>query len=235
MKKLVLALIFAFSSPGIFAQSYTFIDVIPKISGPSSGEMLEAKFKVKNSGNTSKSVAIRKIIIDTIPGSSVSFCWGIHCYGDQMYDCFNDPIVMAPGDIDSSFVGSYNPRDTPGSSHVRYLFYDVNNPNDSASVLIEYDAIITGIEKLHTGEMLSPAFPNPANSIVNIKYLFNKEYKNRSLKIYNVLGTLLKEIPLNEKEGSAKIPVNEMETGIYFYSLVADGKTLATQKLLVRH
>ena len=59
--------------------------------------------------------------------------------------------------------------------------------------------------------------------------------KNRvidyELFVYTMLGSVVKEIELNEKQGVLTIPTQELNSGVYFYSLSIDGE-LQSGKLI---
>ena len=54
------------------------------------------------------------------------------------------------------------------------------------------------------------------------------------ITIYNVLGLVVKEIDLDKDDRSVKISLRELNSGLYMYQLLVDGKPVATKKLMVR-
>lgn len=80
---------------------------------------------------------------------------------------------------------------------------------------------------------ISNPFPNPANSIVSMKYDINEFSEKGEIVFYDMLGKSVKEITLSDKKGTAKINVDDLNSGIYFYSFLVDGKAISTKKLVV--
>ncbi len=80
------------------------------------------------------------------------------------------------------------------------------------------------------------ASPIPASSYTNIRYSIPVQYRNANIVIRNPLGTVVAKynVPTG-KNGKVNVNVAGFNSGMYFYSIVADGKTLSTKKLIVKH
>jgi hypothetical protein len=80
------------------------------------------------------------------------------------------------------------------------------------------------------------AFPNPATEFLNIAVQSNNE-KNSVLKLYDSNGRLMSSpitIENNWNENITKIPVNNLPTGFYFYTLSIDNKVVFRDKLIIQ-
>jgi hypothetical protein len=119
--------------------------------------------------------------------------------------------------------------------------YIIGSSLDS-SLIIKY-GLLTNIfqtnETINISYKLYQNFPNPFNPTTNIKYeiLINKEGKGVvSLKIFDVLGKEIATL-VNEKQSPGiyemKFDGLNLPSGIYFYSLIADGTRVDTKKLLL--
>ncbi|MGB3947186.1 MAG: M14 family zinc carboxypeptidase [Bacteroidia bacterium] len=89
-----------------------------------------------------------------------------------------------------------------------------------------------GIEAQKQSPILLQNIPNPATNQTTIYYSLN-ELKNPELKIYNVLGKLIKTELLTDKSTNTTIDLNAFENGTYFYQLSADGYRSSTKKMVV--
>jgi hypothetical protein len=115
--------------------------------------------------------------------------------------------------------------DTPKTSNV-------SNPKASNAEYIEPGERLFYSENLQ----ITNVFPNPANEYAFFDYNFTGGYNTVKIALYNVLGSPTNVVAILDKnERKARLYVKELNSGIYFYQLIADGKTLATKKLLVRH
>ncbi len=80
----------------------------------------------------------------------------------------------------------------------------------------------------------SVLYPNPAQEYVQLDYHANGVQDLR-LVFFNLLGQAVKEVNLDPKERSHRLPVRDLNNGMYLYQLWADGRSLATKKLIIRH
>ncbi len=79
------------------------------------------------------------------------------------------------------------------------------------------------------------AYPNPANDYTEIDYQISGVVGNAKISLFNVIGNNVAEYELDKNDRQLRIPTREMPTGVYFYRLLLEGKTVATKKLLIRH
>lgn len=92
-------------------------------------------------------------------------------------------------------------------------------------------AIPTG---LTTNTQLNDAvtiYPNPATTLVNIAY--NEEAANGKVIITDMLGALVQEVSLPANSNKAEVSTSKLNSGIYFYTVIAGNKKSATQKLVI--
>jgi hypothetical protein len=85
---------------------------------------------------------------------------------------------------------------------------------------------------------ISSIYPNPASSYASIDYnLSNQKDQKDQAKIIlcNVLGNVVGEYPLVKDAKRLYISTQELSSGVYFYTLSVEGKSLITKKLIIRH
>jgi len=89
---------------------------------------------------------------------------------------------------------------------------------------------------LYQGDRIfvSHLYPNPAAEFALVDYQFSGSNQEVKIAIYNVLGLVVKEVELDKEDRSAKISLKELNSGLYMYQLLVDGKPVATKKLMVR-
>lgn len=77
--------------------------------------------------------------------------------------------------------------------------------------------------------------PNPFSYNTNITYTLPESSKSAYLNISDASGVLLKQIslPTSQGKGSYQLDAQSMMSGIYFYSLVVDGKRAVTKKMML--
>lgn len=75
-------------------------------------------------------------------------------------------------------------------------------------------------------------YPNPVTDYFYFEY--NATYtKNAKLQVYNTLGKVVITKELNDKQGTEKIYVSDLEKGMYFCSLLVDDNRVITKKIIV--
>jgi len=244
MKKFLL--IVYFLSIGAFvgySQSLVLIDSVAgqlandatllKSGTTGTGEIVQ-HIAIKNITASSLDVKAKKSYINVLPGTVNVFCWGI-CVGPNVFDSL-DPIAIGPGATNFlDFSGHYDPFTVSGISTIRYTFYIDGNKDDSVCFNVSYAAYPLGLDDLSPKPALSNAFPNPANSNININYITPSGSKENSVIIRNVLGEVVKQKLITDISGKITFTVNDLSDGIYFYSLVANGEITITKKMVIKH
>lgn len=92
-------------------------------------------------------------------------------------------------------------------------------------------------DKLFDNDKISVSniYPNPADDAAWIKYNISSQVNEVKITFYNVLGSEIKEEILDKDANIKSISTKDWGNGIYLYQLSADGRSLVTKKLLVRH
>ena len=76
--------------------------------------------------------------------------------------------------------------------------------------------------------------PNPFTENTEVKYTLSNEANEAYLYIYNLQGTQIDKIILNERgERAITIEGNTLQAGIYLYSLIADGQVIDTKQMIL--
>lgn len=245
MKKILLSVLaLTFSAGLVFSQSLSLWDLEgnPVANGETRTfthyefNEISAPMHVKNEDTRALDVMAKKTEISIQDGAVCTFCW-IGCYPPSTF-VSPDPATIAGGDLFVDFHGALQPTDWSvgvpvGESDVLFTFYVDGNPNDSVSFIAHFERT-TGLDQMTKDQIrFSDAYPNPSSQVANVNYELPSGVNNAQIAVYNLLGTKVQEINLNDKQGTAVIPVNELGNGIYFYSIVANNEVVATKKLIV--
>jgi subtilisin family serine protease len=90
-----------------------------------------------------------------------------------------------------------------------------------------------GIDELN-GNLSAEIFPNPTNGNLFVNYDFSKEkYTNAFIVIRNSIGELIYNRQLENNSGDLEISLENIRTGMYFFSISIDGKSSLSKKLAV--
>jgi hypothetical protein len=205
-------------------------DSYVNVTGLPSDDELVVEMNVTNNTADPIPVMLKKVEISMVPGTASLFCWGL---------CFSPTVFVSPDPItingnatnETDFSGHYLPSGMSGMSVIRYVFYDERNPNDSVCFNTNFQAYPLGIGNAGSNAALS-AYPNPASAKVTVDF---SVAGNATAKVVlrNILGETVNEIAATA--GKVTFDVSQLNAGIYFYSLVVNGESVATKKLVVRH
>jgi len=197
---------------------------------------LITEFYVTNTDVASHTYKCRRTILTIDPTDSTRFCWGGLCY-NWPTNLSSQNLTVAPGDTldfsDLGFHAEFLSKLSTITRTVHYQFYDIANPDDSTGVTIRYNSTLGVDEMNKIGGSISNAYPNPTNMSVSMKYDINEFSNNGTIVFYDILGKAVKTVALNDKKGTAKINVDDLNSGIYFYSFLVDGKAISTKKLVI--
>ncbi len=205
------------------------------VHGLNDAALIEAPVYVTNNSLTDTLwLKVRKFIVDTLPGTTNTFCFGL-CYGATVYNS-PSPLVIPPNTTlyGNAFNGEYTPYGHDGTTTVRYRVYNVNN-SDTSSFTVNYSASANGIDENQSNWVSLHAYPNPANATVAIEFQLKDGRNNANLQIQNILGEVVKGVSLQESNGKRTIQVADLSNGVYFYTLKVDNHTLYSKKLIIRH
>ena len=235
MNKTLLLIFALFAlSFSLAAQNFSLTYPATFYSGPPT-QLLEAPITVTNTSGVNLNLLVSRKTNNLAAGHDSYFCWSINCYSPST-SISTDTLALAPGAEDHSFKGYLSPSlGTTGTSVVEYCVFDYNTPTDSICVTFTYllDSALS-VGDLHADKVFSMPYPNPSSKYVMFSYDIEKN-TNGVIQIHNVLGSLVKEVKLSEKRAITVVPVSELKAGVYFSSLIADGKKLVTRRVIVSH
>ncbi|MBW6484487.1 MAG: T9SS type A sorting domain-containing protein [Vicingaceae bacterium] len=81
--------------------------------------------------------------------------------------------------------------------------------------------------------ILQQNLPNPFAESTQINYVLPDDVMNAKMLFYDMNGRIINEVTINERgNGTLTVYGENLEKGIYTYSLIADGKLIATKKMV---
>lgn len=245
MKRNLLIIMAMFLGTALFAQDLQLVDPTPLVTGdPELAEdnTIAVHWDVTNAGAETYNVRCRREVISLVDGARERFCWGPLCYdwGTEMSLGNGASLVtIESGASNSTFVGDYQHQGNPGTSVIRYCFYD----NTDASVETCYEVTYcvdadaqncaVSVEQISGFESQVQISPNPLNRQGTIQYTLPAGSQNGKLIIYNMVGEVMSETLLSKNEGSTVMDATALANGVYFYALVVNDQVLSTKKLVV--
>ena len=192
---------------------------------------------VKNIHTSDIITQLRQRVLNRIPGAAYSFCYG-NCYED------NQEAVMTSGSAvtipagtlsDEICLMDYDPNGNAGTTYVRYTFFNSDNIEDTACVVIKYDDSQVSIAKYENRSLKMNVYPNPCDATASIRIQGVEPMQKPMLRVCNLLGNVVYETELPAENNTVKIDVSQWNSGIYFYSVWEGDRNNGTQKMIVAH
>ena len=112
----------------------------------------------------------------------------------------------------------------------------VENGNSQVNPDVNYAPATTGMNELsvgHAAEVLSQNDPNPFSSDTTIGYSLPDGTVNAAIYIYDMQGKQVKRLDIDSNATSVTLHGYDLQAGMYIYSLIADGKELASKKMIL--
>ena len=192
---------------------------------------------IKNNTEGVLRIGVIRLNIDTVPGTSNSFCWSGSCFPSTT-DTSTTVHVLPAGQTtaDGTFSGHYIANEKKGITTIKYTFYDLGNPDVRDSVVVKYAySAAEGVnDNTFNNVSFSDAYPNPATNMVNIDYNLNNNASSASVKVINLLGSVVKTANLSVGSNKVSFDVSDLTQGVYFYSIIVDGNIYQTKKLIIK-
>ncbi|MBL4656948.1 MAG: T9SS type A sorting domain-containing protein [Flavobacteriales bacterium] len=238
----------------IYGALIVMIGLVPAISihqaQAQKGDVKISNISVTNAGTDSVDVVCERIEIVIADSSENFFCWN---------ECFIPTVSVSgnwrigPGEtVDDKFIGDYKILGGDAlsdTSIIRYRFYVANNPVDSGSVLIAYSATspalanygsvtigtLVGVNDLIQKNEIVSIYPNPAEAFLTIDYMLMDGARDGQVVLRNILGANVYTGLIYGSFGKVIVPVENLNNGVYFCTIVVDGEVQQTRKLVVNH
>ena len=115
-----------------------------------------------------------------------------------------------------------------------YYLYEANNPDDKFIINVIFKYSLYDVENVNDVEVFSNAYPVPAKDVVNFDYNFNSNVNEAYVAIYNMMGQEVMRSEINALQGKASLNVSDLTEGVYFYSLIVNGQTEKSSKLVIK-
>ncbi len=239
-KILTFVIVWVLSANYIFAQNLSLTDTLANditndtlliITG--TDETLVSNVIITNNSSGTIQVKVKKIEDYIVLGSTNLFCWG-QCFSPSTYVSPNPINIIAGETNENDFYGDYIPNGNQGTSIITYVFFDANSPEDSAFVTVLYQVNFDNIFYSDINAVNFNIYPNPATDYVNICYDSKTNHSSAKIIIYNALGSFVKEIQINDRQKIITVPVNDWESGIYFYTLMV-GNNITIRQVVIKH
>jgi len=207
-------------------------------SGIASDVAIAQKVDVENISGSALDIQCRRYELDVVPGTKNFYCWFI-CYTNAVTGTNPHSVsthfltIPAGGSVNNVFAADHEPDGTIGVSKYRYVWFDKNNPNDSAWVDMHFAVTLTGVSEIQNSTKME-IYPNPASDKVTLNFNNSKGFKVDKVRIINALGLVVKTVDLeSNSKGNAGIDLSALNNGVYFFTLFGEKGIFGTRRLVI--
>jgi hypothetical protein len=245
MKKILLIFITSllFALPGqaqvlvLDSDMQDITDQTITINGTPDDSYFKVNIFLSNTGEETVDIFVSKTEVDIVEGAFNSFCWLGSCFTPDVFDV-DDPLILEGDQIsrDTDFYTEFLTGGIEGVSEVKYEFYSQSESFDTVSVTILFNIeTTTGLSGFDSGKRfhLSDPQPNPARGYTWIEYTVPPISSNSQIVIRNLLGKQVYTENLSYGDNRIRINTQQLNNGIYIYSLIVDNQVVESKRLVV--
>lgn len=234
MRKFLWSILIFLHSTLVVAQGFEVSGLQESYKG-AIGETIKAPIKFKNTSNKPVTLIIKKI--NSFIGSTqkIYVCIDNTC-SDQKTDDFS--IRLETGQSLNSLQITLEGGLVSGESSVKYAAFNKANMAE----FIEFEANFLVEEKPEKQSLynsryitLHDVYPNPVTDHAFVEYKIQNDRVKARIVIHNIVGNIVGEYDLPLMENKVKIHTEELNAGVYFYTLYIDNEGVLTRKLVVKN
>lgn len=205
-------------------------DTIYKVTSDGTS-LIEVPVYVKNIGSKAIDVKVKLYVKQMLSGSSATYCWNVNCYDISSLNPDAASTINA-ADTAKEFHCDFDPKGNYGTTEFMFTFFNKSNPNDSATVTINYEINEpTGIKSFEELAKSINTYPNPVNNLLYINYNFKAENKY-TISIYDIVGKRLIDKELNINQNISSLEISDFKSGIYIWTLEINDIPVKSEKFI---
>lgn len=233
MRRFFLLCLFISFALGVGAQSFEVSGISENVKG-SIGETVKAPLRFKNLTEKPVILVIRRLQQQIGSTQRNFYCIDNNCLDDGVDDYI---LKLEPGQALSSLQIALEGGLVPGPSSVRYIAFSRSNPGHS----VEFEINFTIEERPDKNNIyqsraltVKDVYPNPSIDHAYVDYQITSDRIKARIRIHNILGNVVGDYDLSPYETLVRISTDELNAGIYFYTLYVDNESVMTRKLIVK-
>ncbi len=198
------------------------------------GESKQALLKIRNNDSKALTLIVRKIQSSLGSTQKSYYCLNGICNDTKTEEI---AIRLEPGQVLTDLYIALDAGLLPAVSSLRYSVYNKANPVES----VEFDLNmmvneITERKSIYDSKFITlhDVYPNPAIETAHIDYKIYQNEPTYSITIRNLLGNVMSRYTLETIDTKLKIRTDDLNTGIYFFTLYIDNEGVMTRKMMVK-
>jgi hypothetical protein len=189
-------------------------------------------FQVQNYSNFNKSIKIKSNIDKMQGGTTLQICYEGKCQSSSEYLIIDIPANSLSQDITIILNGGLS-----NNKEIAYFEFIDMEVDKGIKKEIEINVNNEQIQDLFFSKenvQVKSFFPNPAVKSAVMEYTIKPTMQDAKITLQNVLGSIIDTYELSPDENKLTISTENLNPGVYFYTLTINDEGLATRKLIVK-
>ncbi len=208
------------------------------VVGSASTFELDASLGVTLNSSAERTLRVKRYELWPVDGTSNTFCWG-ECY--LPYNAGERPLwvgslteTLQPATLFEGFHAYFYPAGTEGLTKFRFVWYPADAPTDTAYVDIVFDtrANAVGQQELTAAAPVVDVFPNPATG-ADLTLRFSGDVAGAQWVLRNAVGAVERQGAVRAGTNNVAVDLGGLATGVYFASIVRQGRMVATRRVVI--
>lgn len=227
MKKITITFFFAAISAVVFGQSFQYsmdVEADTMQAEPVLGTHVDYKGHLYNLTNAALPT---QWYVENVNFPDPTWQFYV-CDANSCYDAGVASQSQTTGANDTSLLKPTIVAGKAGVGSMTVRVVNLNNTSEEASYNFTLDATFTGTNRLASVVVFSQNAPNPFDNYTVVRY--DLKGNDGRILVTDVAGRQVSEYALNANDGQVEIGA-DLQSGLYFYSLVVDGHVVMTKRL----
>ncbi|WP_276369533.1 T9SS type A sorting domain-containing protein [Chryseolinea sp. H1M3-3] len=233
MVRTLLSAVMILVSSWAFAQGFE-IAPLQESYKASIGETIKVPLRFKNTSEKSITLIIRKVNEQIGSTQKKYFCIDNNCLDAKIEDYI---IKVEPGHTVTNFYVALDAGLNQHESTLRYIAYNKSNPSQALDLDLNFNVEEkTDKATIYQSRYITlyDVYPNPAVEQANLSYKLLSDQVKAKVLLHNILGNVIGEYSLSSFENLIRIKTEDLNPGIYFYTLYIESEGVMTRKLIVK-
>ena len=232
MKRLFFLICFLLVTLASYAQNFELIDTQESYLS-TFNQQVRIPIKIKNSTDKAQFYIVRRAKMEQLETQRSYFCIDNNCLEPENGE-FSKRIE--PGET-INLVYVLETGMLPGQSTFKFEVFQKGSPAE-----MKEHAVSINVEEKSSRNYIYQSkeitvqeiYPNPVQDVGLLDYKINDALLKAKIVFHTILGKAISDYPLDPSETRVKIFSEEMNSGVYFYTLYINGSGVATRKVIVR-
>jgi len=189
-------------------------------------------FNIQNFSNTEKSIKIKQTIDEIQGGSTLEICYNDVCNKEVESLTISIPANSTSNDIKITLNGGLSYSNT--IAYLEFIDLEIDRAIKKEISLKVTEKRVKDLFFSKGDVVVNSFFPNPAVKNAIMEYSINPYETEAKIILQNVLGSIVNTYELSPDENKLNISTENLNPGVYFYTLSIKDEGLATRKLIIK-